>query len=156
MVGQGTGQWRILEKLLKGAPLAIMAEQLPTIGAEGQQRRELTLLIMKLAAATLLSGDKNREEDEEQGENKDRPGTAQGWGQGLVNGAPGENGQGADGVGGEGADVVDQEPDGQKKEEKGEIGCKGTGQGTGQGEAGEDGEDGEDGRERAPAAEVLA
>jgi hypothetical protein len=150
MVGQGTGQWRILEKLLKGAPLSIMAEQLPTIGAEGQQRRELTLLIMKLAAATLLSGDKNREEDEEQGENKDRPGTAQSWGQGPVNGAPGENRQGADGVCREGTDVVDEEPDGQKEEEKGEIGGTSTGQGTGQGEAGEDGSEG------APAAEMLA
>ena len=80
MVGQGTGQSRILEKLLKGAPLAIMAEQLAAIWAEGQQRRELTLLIKELAAPSVLSGDGKGEEAEEKGENKDRPGTAQGRG----------------------------------------------------------------------------
>ena len=126
-----------------------MAEQLAAFGAEGQKRSELALLIEELAAAALLSGDDKDEKAEEQGKSKDRPGAAPGWGEGLVDGAPGQNRQGADGVGREGAYAVDQEPDGQKKGEKGEIGCKGTGQGTGQGEAGENG------RERAPAAEML-
>jgi hypothetical protein len=127
-----------------------MAEQLAAIWAEGQQRGELALLIMELAAATQLAGNKNREEDEEKGENRDRPGTAQGWGKGVVNETPGENRQGADGVGRQRADVVDQEPDGKKEEDKGEIGCTGTGQDTCQGEGGEDGSEG------TPAADMLA
>jgi hydroxymethylglutaryl-CoA reductase len=57
MVGQGTGQWRILQKLLECAPLGIMAKKLAAVGAEGQERGELALLIMELAAPTLLSGD---------------------------------------------------------------------------------------------------
>jgi hypothetical protein len=113
MVGQGTGQWGILQKLLKGTPLAIIAEQLSAVWAEGQQRHELTLLIIELAAPAMLSGDDKGEEAEEQGENKDRPGAAPGWGEGLVDGAPGQNRKRTGGVGGEGADVENQEPDGQ-------------------------------------------
>jgi len=150
MVGQGTDQWRILQKLLECAPLGIMAEQLAAVGAEGQKRGELALLIVELAAAALLSRRNKDEKAEEQGKSKDRPGAAPGWGEGLVNGAPGQNRQGTDGVGREGADAVKQEPNGQKEEEKGEISAQGTGQQAGQGEAGEDG------REGAPAAEVLA
>jgi hypothetical protein len=127
-----------------------MAEQLAAVGAEGEKLGELALLIVELAAATLLSRRNKDEEAEEQGKSKDRPGAAPGWGEGLVNGAPGQNRQGADGVGREGADAVKQEPNGQKEEEKGEISAQGTGQQAGQGEAGEDG------REGAPAAEVLA
>jgi hypothetical protein len=150
MVGQGTDQWRILQKLLECAPLAIMAEQLAAVGAKGQKRGELALLIVELAAAALLSGDGKGEEAEEKGENRDRPGAAPDRGEGLVNGAPGQNRQRTDGVGGEGADVVKQKPDRQKEEEKSEISAQGTGQQAGQGEAGENG------RESAPAAEVLA
>ena len=127
-----------------------MAEQLAAVGAEGQKRSELALLIVELAAAALLSGDDKDEKGEEQGKSKDRPGAAPGWGERLVDGAPGQNRQGTDGVGREGADAVEQEPNGQKEEEKGEISAQGTGQQAGQGEAGEDG------REGAPAAEVLA
>jgi hypothetical protein len=63
MVGQGTGQWRILQKLLECAPLAIMAEQLAAVGAKGQQCRELTLLIKELAAPSVLSNAVHQEPD---------------------------------------------------------------------------------------------
>jgi hypothetical protein len=145
MAGEGPWQPGVVEQLLKGVPVAIMAKQLAAIGAEGEEGGEVAELILAMAAPALLAGSKKGEEGEKQGEGNGGPG----GGEGLVSGAPGEGREGGDDVGRCGAEVGKGEADRQQKGQQGEIAAAGTGEGAGEAEGGKDCRDG------TPAAEGL-
>ncbi len=101
MAGEGARQLGVLEKLLKGAPLAIMATQLAAVWAEGQESGEAAQLLLSAAVGNQEAGgnrgEKQEEESVERGGGERLPGVEKGseqagkescWSAEVVEGEP--------------------------------------------------------------------